>query len=224
MPGSARGRCRSTSAARGRAGGWRRLPFDRLLVAHGEPEPQARRPRRGICPACSTSGITETPCGSARRRPPAPASCASGWGSSAPRWPPRSGPSGCDVTVVEVFETTLYRILGPEIGRALEAIHRDHGVTMLFSDTVERFEGDGRLERVVTEGGVAIDADVAVVGVGTEPAVEIMAGNGPRSGRRDPGRPDLETRVPGGLRRRRRRAARPSRVRADPRRALRQRR
>ena len=61
---------------------------------------------------------------------------------------------GCDVTVVEVFETTLYRILGPEIGRALEGIHRDHGVRMLFSDTVERFEGDGRLERVVTEGGV----------------------------------------------------------------------
>ena len=27
---------------------------------------------------------------------------------------------GCDVTVVEIFETTLYRILGPEIGRVLE--------------------------------------------------------------------------------------------------------
>jgi 3-phenylpropionate/trans-cinnamate dioxygenase ferredoxin reductase subunit len=61
---------------------------------------------------------------------------------------------GCDVTVVEVFETTLYRILGPEIGRVIERIHRDHGVRMLFSDTVERFEGDGRLERVVTEAGV----------------------------------------------------------------------
>ena len=49
---------------------------------------------------------------------------------------------------------------------------------MHFSDTVERFEGDGRLERVVTEAGVSIDADVAIVGVGTEPAVEIMAGTG----------------------------------------------
>ena len=53
---------------------------------------------------------------------------------------------GCDVTVVEVFETTLYRILGPEIGRVLEGIHRDHGVAMVFNDTVASFEGDGRVE------------------------------------------------------------------------------
>jgi 3-phenylpropionate/trans-cinnamate dioxygenase ferredoxin reductase component len=104
---------------------------------------------------------------------------------------------GCDVTVVEIFETTLYRILGPEIGRALEGIHRDNGVTMLFSDTVERFEGDGRLERVITEGGREIEADVAVVGVGVEPAVEIMAGTGLDRGGGIPVGPGLETIVPG---------------------------
>jgi 3-phenylpropionate/trans-cinnamate dioxygenase ferredoxin reductase subunit len=104
---------------------------------------------------------------------------------------------GCDVTVVEIFETTLYRILGSEIGRVLEGIHRDHGVTMVFSDTVERFEGDGKLERVVTEGGVAIDADVAVIGVGTEPAVEIMAGTGLDRGGGIPVGPGLATSVPG---------------------------
>jgi 3-phenylpropionate/trans-cinnamate dioxygenase ferredoxin reductase subunit len=104
---------------------------------------------------------------------------------------------GCDVTVVEIFETTLYRILGPEIGRVLESIHRDHGVRMIFNDTVERFEGNGRLERVVTEAGVTIDADVAVVGVGTEPAVEIMAGTGLDQGGGIPVGPTLETSVPG---------------------------
>ncbi|HEX6399536.1 MAG TPA: FAD-dependent oxidoreductase, partial [Actinomycetota bacterium] len=104
---------------------------------------------------------------------------------------------GCDVTVVELFETTLYRILGPEIGRVLEAIHRDHGVTMHFSDTVERFEGEGRLERVMTESGRSIEADVAVVGVGTEPAVEIMAGTGLDGGGGIPVGPTLETSVPG---------------------------
>jgi 3-phenylpropionate/trans-cinnamate dioxygenase ferredoxin reductase subunit len=104
---------------------------------------------------------------------------------------------GCDVTVVEIFETTLYRILGPEIGRVLEAIHRDHGVTMHFNDSVERFEGDGRVERVVTEGGKSIDADVVVVGVGTEPAVEIMAGTGLDQGGGIPVGPTLETDVAG---------------------------
>ncbi|HEX4942663.1 MAG TPA: NAD(P)/FAD-dependent oxidoreductase, partial [Actinomycetota bacterium] len=104
---------------------------------------------------------------------------------------------GCDVTVVEVFETTRYRILGPEIGRVLEGIHRDHGVRMLFSDTVERFEGDGRLERVVTEAGVSIDADVAVIGVGTEPVVEIVAGTGLDRGGGIPVNARLETSIPG---------------------------
>jgi 3-phenylpropionate/trans-cinnamate dioxygenase ferredoxin reductase subunit len=104
---------------------------------------------------------------------------------------------GCDVSVVEIFETALLRVLGPEIGRVVEAIHRDHGVAMRFHDTVERFEGDGRLERVVTSGGIRIDADVAVIGVGTEPAVEIMAGTGLDDGGGIPVGPTLESDVAG---------------------------
>jgi 3-phenylpropionate/trans-cinnamate dioxygenase ferredoxin reductase subunit len=104
---------------------------------------------------------------------------------------------GCEVTVVEVFETALYRVLGGEIGRVLETIHRDHGVTLHFHDVVARFEGDGRLERVVTSGGRAIEADVAIVGVGTEPAVEIMAGTGLDQPGGIPVGPTLETAIPG---------------------------
>jgi 3-phenylpropionate/trans-cinnamate dioxygenase ferredoxin reductase component len=104
---------------------------------------------------------------------------------------------GHDVTVVEIFETTLYRILGPEIGRILEGIHRDHGVRMHFNDSVERFEGDGRLERVITSSGKRIDADVAVIGVGTEPVVELMAGTGLDQGGGIPVDATLRTSVPG---------------------------
>ena len=57
---------------------------------------------------------------------------------------------GMDVTVVEVFETSLYRVLGAELGRTVAALHRDHGVEMIFEDTVSRVEGSGRAERVVT--------------------------------------------------------------------------
>ena len=49
---------------------------------------------------------------------------------------------GHDVTVVEVFETTLYRVLGPEIGRALEGLHRDHGVRMHFNEAVASFDAE----------------------------------------------------------------------------------
>jgi 3-phenylpropionate/trans-cinnamate dioxygenase ferredoxin reductase component len=104
---------------------------------------------------------------------------------------------GNDVTVVEIFETALYRTLGPTIGRVLEAVHRDHGMKMLFNEAVASFEGDGRLEAVVTSGGRRIDADVAIVGVGTEPAVELMAGTGLDQGGGIPVGPTLETEVRG---------------------------
>jgi Uncharacterized NAD(FAD)-dependent dehydrogenases len=104
---------------------------------------------------------------------------------------------GCEVTVVEVFETTLFRVLGAEIGGAIEGVHRDHSITMHFNDTVERFEGDGRLESVITSGGLSLDADFAVVGIGTEPAVEIMAGTGLDEPGGIPVGPTLETKIPG---------------------------
>ena len=105
--------------------------------------------------------------------------------------------TGSEVTVVEIFETALFRILGPEIGRVLEQIHRDNGVRMFFNDSVARFEGEGRLERVVTHGGASIDADVAVVGIGTEPVVEIMAGTGQDQAGGIPVDATLRTEIPG---------------------------
>jgi 3-phenylpropionate/trans-cinnamate dioxygenase ferredoxin reductase component len=91
---------------------------------------------------------------------------------------------GVEVTVVEVFETALFAVLGSELGRIVEAIHRDHGVEVITGDTVERFEGTRSVEGVQTRGGRRIACDLAVVGVGTRPNVEVMGGEGldPRGG------------------------------------------
>jgi 3-phenylpropionate/trans-cinnamate dioxygenase ferredoxin reductase component len=43
---------------------------------------------------------------------------------------------------------------------------------------VERFEGDGRVERVVTTGGESIEADAVVVGIGVAPRVELAEAAG----------------------------------------------
>jgi 3-phenylpropionate/trans-cinnamate dioxygenase ferredoxin reductase component len=83
---------------------------------------------------------------------------------------------GMDVTVIEVFETSLYRVLGTDLGRTIEAMHRDHGVEMIFNDTLERVEGTGRAERVVTSRGRSIESSFVVVGIGTDPEVGIMGG------------------------------------------------
>ena len=176
--------------------GGSRVPFDRLLIATGS------RNRRIDAPGAELPGVFDLRYhrDAVRIREAATSGArvvCVGMGFIGAEVAASLTTIGCEVTVVEIFETTLYRILGPEIGRTLEGVHRDHGVTMHFSDTVERFEGDGRLERVVTEGGKTIDADVAVVGVGTEPVVEIMAGTGLDQGGGIPVGPSLETDVAG---------------------------
>src|SRR4029078_5872832 len=83
---------------------------------------------------------------------------------------------GVQITVVEVFETALYKVLGTTLGRWLGSIHRDRGVRFHFEDTVERFEGNGRVERVVTRGGRSLACDFAVVGIGTRPNADVLQG------------------------------------------------
>jgi 3-phenylpropionate/trans-cinnamate dioxygenase ferredoxin reductase subunit len=80
---------------------------------------------------------------------------------------------GLDVTVVEFAETPLQRVLGPELGRVLEGLHRDHGVQMYFGTGAERFEGAHRFEALVTNTGRTIEGDFAVVGIGVEPVTEV---------------------------------------------------
>jgi 3-phenylpropionate/trans-cinnamate dioxygenase ferredoxin reductase component len=85
---------------------------------------------------------------------------------------------GIDVEVVEIFEVPLLRVVGPDVGKVYEGIHRDEGVRFHFGDVVERFEGDGRVEAVATRGGLRIACDFVVVGIGIQPNVEWLEGSG----------------------------------------------
>jgi 3-phenylpropionate/trans-cinnamate dioxygenase ferredoxin reductase subunit len=85
---------------------------------------------------------------------------------------------GLDVTIVEALGVPLERGLGAELGGAIEGLHRDHGVRMVFGDGVDRFEGDGRFEALVTERGRRIEGDLAVVGVGVEPVTDLAEAAG----------------------------------------------
>jgi 3-phenylpropionate/trans-cinnamate dioxygenase ferredoxin reductase component len=86
--------------------------------------------------------------------------------------------SGVDVVVVDRNEVPLRRVLGEEIGGVIEGIHREHGVSMIFEDTVAAFEGAGRVERVTTARGRRIECDFVVVGLGVEPVTDLLADTG----------------------------------------------
>jgi 3-phenylpropionate/trans-cinnamate dioxygenase ferredoxin reductase subunit len=85
---------------------------------------------------------------------------------------------GLEVTVVERGTAPLERVLGAEVAACLAAAHRDHGVRLVFGDTVARFKGSHRVERVVTAAGLTLPCDFVVVGLGVEPVTELLAGSG----------------------------------------------
>ncbi|HYM57896.1 MAG TPA: FAD-dependent oxidoreductase [Solirubrobacteraceae bacterium] len=85
---------------------------------------------------------------------------------------------GLDVALVERAHVPLERVLGSEVGGIYAEIHRDHGVELLSDAAVEAFEGDGRVERVRLAGGRTLDCDLAVVGVGVVPNVQLAADAG----------------------------------------------
>ena len=85
---------------------------------------------------------------------------------------------GLDVVVIDPSKTPLFRVLGEDVGQTIAELHRDHGVRMIFEDTVAAFEGTRRVGCVVTKAGLRVECDFAVVGIGIEPAVEALADSG----------------------------------------------
>jgi 3-phenylpropionate/trans-cinnamate dioxygenase ferredoxin reductase subunit len=85
---------------------------------------------------------------------------------------------GLEVSCIDGGKVPLHRVLGEEVGGVMAAIHRDHGVAMHFQDQVAAFEGDGRVETVVTGTGLRLECDFAIVGVGVEPVTDVLIGSG----------------------------------------------
>jgi len=85
---------------------------------------------------------------------------------------------GLAVTVLEALPSPMVRGLGPTLGDVLAAMHRDHGVDLRCSVTVEAFEGRDRVEAVRLADGSTIAADVVLVAVGVAPATEWLAESG----------------------------------------------
>lgn len=85
---------------------------------------------------------------------------------------------GVEVAVVEPLKLPLAHILGEDVGRVFESFHREHGVQMYFEELATRFEGDGRVQRVITQSGRQLECDFVVVGVGVEPVTEVVAESG----------------------------------------------
>ncbi|MER7485503.1 FAD/NAD(P)-binding oxidoreductase [Streptomyces sp. NPDC126497] len=87
---------------------------------------------------------------------------------------------GLDVTLVEAAAQPLEHAVGTTAGAYVAALHREAGIEMRTSTTVESFltGADGRLAGVRLSDGTTVRADTAVLALGGMPATGWLAGSG----------------------------------------------
>src|SRR6266853_5005184 len=74
-----------------------------------------------------------------------------------------------EVHVVGLEQRPMERVLGPQMGDFVRALHQEHGVVFHLGDTVTAIEG----KRTSLKSGGAIEADLVVVGVGVRPRLAL---------------------------------------------------
>ena len=85
---------------------------------------------------------------------------------------------GASVTMLEALATPFERTLGPTLGRLLADRYRSHGVDLRVRTGAAGFRTDpaGGLRSVLLTDGTELRCDVALVGIGVEPASELVPG------------------------------------------------
>jgi NADPH-dependent 2,4-dienoyl-CoA reductase/sulfur reductase-like enzyme/nitrite reductase/ring-hydroxylating ferredoxin subunit len=74
-----------------------------------------------------------------------------------------------EVHVVAPEQRPMERVLGPEMGDFVRALHEEHGVIFHLGDTVVSIDG----KRATLKSGGVLEADVVVVGVGVRPRLAL---------------------------------------------------
>jgi apoptosis-inducing factor 3 len=98
-----------------------------------------------------------------------------------------------EVHVVGLEQRPMERVLGPEMGDFVRALHEEHGVIFHLGDTVTSIDG----KRAALKSGGVIEADVVVVGVGVRPRLSLAEKCGLAIDRGVTVNAHLETSIPG---------------------------
>ena len=88
--------------------------------------------------------------------------------------------AGAEVTVLEMAELPLLRVLGREVAEVFARLHEQNGVDLRFGVQVAEITSSSRgtAGGVRLADGTQIDADVVIVGIGITPNVQLAAAAG----------------------------------------------
>jgi 3-phenylpropionate/trans-cinnamate dioxygenase ferredoxin reductase subunit len=81
-------------------------------------------------------------------------------------------------TLVMIEDAPLSGHFGAAAGRFFAGALDAHGIECVTADPLARFEGDGRVQRVVCESGRVIETDMVVLGTGAMPDVMLARSSG----------------------------------------------
>ena len=82
---------------------------------------------------------------------------------------------GHDVTVVEMAERVMSRVVSPELSKFYQDVHMANGVHLKLATGIAGFSGDNHVEAVLLDDNESLPADVVVVGIGIVPNTELAA-------------------------------------------------
>ncbi|MFN8151293.1 MAG: FAD-dependent oxidoreductase [Solirubrobacterales bacterium] len=76
---------------------------------------------------------------------------------------------GKECTILTMEDVALSGGFGEEVGRHFHELLESRGVTIRGGETLAAFEGDERVERVLSESGLELECEAVIVGAGVRP-------------------------------------------------------
>ncbi len=144
------------------------VPYDRLLLATGAepvrlPIPGADQPHVHVLRSVADSRAIIALAKGARRAIVIGASFIGLEAAAALR------ARDIEVHVVGLEARPMEKVLGPQMGDFVRALHEEHGVIFHLGDTVTSIDG----KRATLKSGGVLEADIVVVGVGVRPRLKL---------------------------------------------------
>jgi 3-phenylpropionate/trans-cinnamate dioxygenase ferredoxin reductase subunit len=82
---------------------------------------------------------------------------------------------GLDVTVVEMLDRVMSRVVSEQVSEFYQKEHRNHGVKLLLSTGIKDFSGEVDVQAADLVDGTQLPADVVVIGIGVVPNTDLAA-------------------------------------------------
>ncbi len=83
-----------------------------------------------------------------------------------------------DVHILAPEEVPLAGVFGERVGKRIQRIHEENGVSFHLGRTAKELQGSERVSRVTLDDGTTLDADLVIIGAGVTPAVDYLKESG----------------------------------------------